>query len=517
MAVLDELTRLGFIDIRPLEKLAYTNGVTYEFKKGRYFTCHKQNDIESTIYNSKLKKLGRTRNNEVELRIKDSAPTRSFDTAPSGRTMRRAESDVIKGCQLFNAVKIRAALIAADAKINITENCGIRPVFNFTAPSSEVSHYEIEMKKMRDRLIADNKITIEKLPVMWKMVKYVDGGLGGGGNQWTPNHYEILKNYEIRNIDGEIRHKDTKRINRSNTLSCTINGKKIQVGISRHRAYMYTFMTKERREHQTVIDHIDGDETNNVPWNYRWASVDENNLAKHAEMTERVVPDQETLLALHGHPADPKVWNGWTFCSNMWISRPDTTPQFIKLANSKKYPRIGVTLKDANGQTKLHRIKCHRIVAYVHRAFIPISELASIKLESVGKSSTYFQSYTSTYFQYAEELVKYGLIIMHTDDDKSNYNLNNLKIGTHSENNQDRHENPKTTSRKRIDVIDIATHKRIKTFDSQIETAKWFGVTKPAISYAVCINRTRTLETYQKTKNKTTDATYYVIDAAADM
>ena len=52
--------------------------------------------------------------------------------------------------------------------------------------------------------------------------------------------------------------------------------------IDKHRAYMSTFKPHERRTHQDFIDHIDGDDSNNVPWNYRWVSIAENMLAKHA-------------------------------------------------------------------------------------------------------------------------------------------------------------------------------------------------------------------------------------------
>ncbi len=123
MTILDELKELGYSDVRPkssciLEKLVYTDGITYEFPKNTYFACHKETDTESTIFNSKLKKLGSEGSDRVELRIKN-----AISRDPNEWSARLAKSKTTNVYENFNTKKIRAALIAHDAGISITEYC----------------------------------------------------------------------------------------------------------------------------------------------------------------------------------------------------------------------------------------------------------------------------------------------------------------------------------------------------------------------------------------------------------
>jgi hypothetical protein len=103
---------------------------------------------------------------------------------------------------------------------------------------------------------------------------------------------------------------------------------------------------------------------------------------------------------------------------------------------------------------------------------------------------------------------------MHGDNDKSNYSFENLKIGTRSENGKACHDNPETSGRKRVDLIDPTTHKRIRTFDSYTQAAEWLGRSQSTISSAVRFNRTLEIGSYRVTKHKSTGAKYYVVDAA---
>ena len=509
MAIIDELKRLGYSDVRPLEKLVYTDGVTYDFPPGTYFACLKESDTESSIFNSKPKKLGFVNNDQVKLRIKN---VTSHD--PSKWNMRLAKTKhqkkTISVCYQFNTKKMLAALRAYDAGINITEFCGIVPVFKYDPPSSCVSHYEVEMKEMRDRLVAANKIQIENLEEAWLPIEHPNGGRRGRKNQWTAAQHDIVARYEMRNTDGAIRHKRTKNIIGPNTtLGGMVDKKRISVRIERHRAYAYTFMHKQRRG-QDCVDHIDGYHTNNAPWNLRWMSVADNQLAKHSATTERVVPDTEVLLKTHGAPSDPKMWHGWTFHSNMWITRVDKS-EFVAYSAQGTYPVIQPNLKNETGEIEKHNIYCHLIVAYLHH--IPTSDRASDHLESVGKSRDHFQTFDCTYFEYTRELKSCGLVILHDDNNKANYSLRNLKIGTPSENQKARNDNPETTGRKRVDIVDPTTHKRIRTCDSQIEAAEWLGFPPKTISNTVRINRTRDVGSFRVTKRKSTGAKYYVVDA----
>ena len=507
MTILDELRKRGYLDVRPLEKLVYTDGKTYEFPQGMYFACHKETDTETTVFNSEPKKLGYEGRDCVELRIKNAA---SHD--PSEWSTRLAKSKTTNVCQEFNTKKMLAALRAYDAGIQITEFCGIVPVFKYDPPSSFVSHYEIEMKEMRDRLISANKIQIENLPEIWLTIKYSNGGRRGRKHKWTAAHHELLSRYEMRNTDGAIRHGKTKKILGPNTstLCGMVGSTTVTVRIERHRAYAHTFMEHSRRRGQDCVDHIDGDHSNNKPWNLRWVSDAENNLAKHTARTEYVIPDMVALHETHGAPSDPKMWHGWTFHSNKWITRPDKS-EFVAYSTEGTYPKIGANLKNASGDIEIHKIKCHLIVAYLYR--IPTSDRASTHLESLGKSRDHFHTFDGTYFEYAQELKLCGLVALHGDDNKSNYSFENLKIGTPSENAEARHDNPKTTLRKRVDIIDKTTHKRIRTCDSRTKAAEWLERPRTTISSDLRINRTREVGSYRVTTHKSTGVKYYVVDA----
>ena len=501
MTILDELKRLGYSDVRPLEKLVYTDGKTYEFPQGMYFACYKESDTD--VFNSKPKKLGGEVHDIVTLMIRNAT---SHD--PNEWSARRQKSKTTNVYQFFNTKRIRAALRACDAGINITEFCGIVPVFKNLSPCSYVSHYEIEMKDMRDRLAACNKIDIDNLSVPWLTIEYPDGEK----KQLTAAQHKVVAGYEMRKTDAAIRNKETKNTLGPNTsiLWGVVDGKRIMVNIERHRAYMWTFMKHKKREHQNIVDHIDGNHSNNAPWNLRWVSTAENCLVKHTERIEYVVPDIKVLHETHGAPSNPMEWHGWTIHSNKWITRPDKSKFVARSTTGTYYPRIGTSIKNEHGDTEFHHIQCHQIVAYLHR--IPTSERASTYLESLGKCRDHFQTFDGTYFEFAKELKLCNLVIMHADNDKSNYSFENLTIGTKSENADARHDNPETTLRKRVDLIDTTTHKRQK-FDSVTQAAEWLKRHQTTISDVVRINRTREAGSYRATTHKLTGAKYYVVDA----
>ena len=81
---------------------------------------------------------------------------------------------------------------------------------------------------------------------------------------------------------GDIRNNVTGEIldRKCNTLSGVVYGNVISFEIQRDKMYMTTFMMHKKRAHQTMINHIDGDPSNNDPWNLRWMSKKENDLAK---------------------------------------------------------------------------------------------------------------------------------------------------------------------------------------------------------------------------------------------
>ena len=511
-----ELRLRGYICVQPLTKIMYTNGVTYYFKKGQYFTCYDENDPEwkSVIFNSDLKKLGYMYSDKVNLRIEKATATISSSCAdPSVWCVETAKSNTVNMFTQLNMIKVRAALDAAGSGIEVAEYCGVVPVFKDPAPSSEISCWAVETKKMRDIFIASNEAEIKSFVEKWELMKYLD----------TNGKLIALDKYEMRNTDGAIRRVDDIKKRHVEgvvpLLRVTIEGKTTPKSFERHRVYMSTFKMHERRTHQDFVDHIDGDDSYNVPWNYRWVSRVENELAKHSKMARRVVPDIDALTAMYGEPSDPVVWNGWTFHRNMWIIRPNEPyeKRFVKrIVSGGDYPSIKVALKDIKGvPMKSRHILCHMIVAYLDRANLPISKGTRKYMKSADLSKSYFATSPMTDLEFADALKKCGLVIMHSDDDKSNYSFDNLEIGTISENQLGRQDNPATTLRKRVKIIDVVSKKCIWIFGSHNEAAAFLGVTKPAVSNSTRFNGTREMATYRKTTSKKTGMKYYVVDAAA--
>ena len=510
--IIAELEARGHKGVRALSKIAYTNGVTYILYKGQYFACYDENDPEwkLVIFNSNLKKLGCTGKDCLRLRIEEAISTvSSTRPEPSAWCVRQAEIDTKNRYAQFNTIKLRAAMDAADSEIEVAEFCGIVPVFKYNnniVPSSEISRWVVETKKMRDALLEANETEIKSVPERWMPLLYIKGIHKGTGKLTDAQRKIILSNYEIRNTDGAIRHIRTKRLTTGDaiTLSATEKGTKIQMGVKKHRAYMSTFKPHERRTHQDVIDHIDGNDSHNVPWNYRWMSTAENCLAKHSGRAHRTDPDIEKLTAKYGEPSDAVEWNnGWTFHSNMWIFYPDKKTKDIKrIGAGREYPSIYMTLKDdTTGTMKLQTIKCHMIVAYVFRAGIQITAGALKKLASAGLSESYFKDFTSSYFGFADTLAKCGLVIKHSDNDKSNYRVSNLEIGTHSDNQLDRNENLATTRRKRVKIIDIDSGTS-QIVGSHTEAANRTKVPLPTVSDAARFNGPRKISEYKITTSK---------------
>ena len=539
-SVIDKLKSFGNNEIIPLpDKFPYTDGLTYSFGTGKYFACHNETDPGTTLFNSHGKKLGRTGNDRVDLVIKGCTATSSESTEASEWCVRRATKYAARGLQHFNTLKVWAALYAISKGVRITENCGIFPFFKYEIPLKddvnydtewkktwEIVRYAIEMKVDRDKIVAAKEIETKSLTVKLDTVVYEATESEKNDDGLTDAQRKIIAgNYTIRNIDGEIRNKQSGCIITTNAQmlrGTDIDGEPIQMGVQRHRAYMCTFKMHERRIHQTQVDHIDGNSSNNVPWNYRWVSRIENMLAKHAEMKERVVRDEAELLALYNEPSDPVEWKegGMTLHSNMWISRPNV-PRFVKIAEGDEYPMIGVTIADSDGTMRSRQIRVHMAITFIFIARMPISEGALANLQLAGESSSYFSkkyiSSSSSFSEFADDLKKFKLHIMHADNEKSNYRVENLRIGTPSENGIDRHNNPKTTLRTRVNLFEVSADDVVSKepipFESHTKAAAHLEVTRQSVSGAVRFNRTCDANKRMKTTHKTTGVKYHVVDA----
>ena len=544
-SVITKLKSFGNNERIPLpDTFPYTDGITYIFGTGKYFSCRNEIDPGTTIFNSHGKKLGWTGKDQVNLTIKGCIATSSESTEASEWCVRRATKYVAKGTQVFNTLKLWAALIAISEGVCITENCGIFPIFKNEIPSkddvnydtswnqtSEIKRYAIEMKVDRDKIIKAKELRIKSLAKEVKTVVYVPTEIDKKVDKLTDAQRKIIAdNYTIQNTDGEICNKKSGCVLTSKKpllRGIDTDGTPIKMTIQRNRAYMYTFEDHERRIHQTEVDHIDGNNSNNVPWNYRWVSSTENKLVQHAELKETVVQDDAELLAIYKEPSDPKVWNegGMTLHSNMWISRPNE-PRFVKIAEDDTYPLIGVTIADSDGTMRQRKIYVHMAITYkfIERIDITDGALANIKslsnLELVEEAEKYFSttyiSPTSSFSEFSDDLKKFKLHILHGDNDKSNYRVENLRIGTPSENAIDRQNNLKTTDRICVNLFEVSADDVVSKepipFESYTKAAAYLEVTQVAVSNTVRFNRTCGVEKRRKITHKTTGVKYHVIE-----
>ena len=119
------------------------------------------------------------------------------------------------------------------------------------------------------------RITVSKAPGQSSHLDPESHMCLGDAFQRVSQMHSMSKTGAIRNnVTGEVL--DPK----CNTLTGTVNGNMISFDIQRDIMYMSTFMMHKKRAHQTMINHIDGDPSNHAPWNLRWMSKEENELAK---------------------------------------------------------------------------------------------------------------------------------------------------------------------------------------------------------------------------------------------
>lgn len=514
--ILEKLHLLGYAYVCELVVFAYTNGVTYTFKKGTYFVCRV---LEGTgpifIYNAKLKKLG-NHDGDACLYFKEAMPTNPNET--DTMIIQCARKHTKTGHQTFNLFKVQALVDAFIAGTKIHEICGISPVFVHDAPSKsgDILHYAIEMKIDRDVVTETNRLRIGPCKDEWKILECDNGGRGKRERTWSDAQHSILAMFQIRKFDGAIRNKYSGKIlcgaSRLTLCGGMIDNKRIMITILRHRAYACTWMIDERRDGQNHVDHIDGDNTNNNPSNLRWAHESDNQLAKHSGMSDQVNRTATEILGTVRDMTGAKVWNTWTVYPNDTGVKDPSGTYYIPRTRPKRYPKIAPTLRETpTNKLKEHSIYCHRLKAFVFR--IKTSELACTHLvESMRLDPSHFDSYGATYFEYVAELTRCKLHIMHLDGNKSNHQVKNLMIGTHSENGIARHADPATTGMKRVHVLDTKTGATIE-FASQKECAAWFGMNRAGISDTVRINRTRDVSMYQKTTHKKLGIKYFIVDA----
>ena len=350
----------------------------------------------------------------------------------------------------FGKLRLYHAVTNPLPDAEIERASGLRAVaYNFEP--NDPRRYAYETAADRDQLLEANKLA---LPDIWKPVAYT-------------NHSTDFSNYEIHGKTGHIRRisedplKPNKIRRPTSEGRVTLYGSRSGDGSSKatavflHVAYMWTFKAAERRPDQTEVDHIRG-HLDNSPQNLRWASRTENCLyifTPQIKQAKRHIAPETMDLSKLKQFMQTNIW-----CGYVLLKPEDPAIYVIFNTHSKTYQGIGefgVTARMPYPRTligaKTYAVHC--VVAFTEGII--------------------------TY----DDMSSRGVVVMHLDNDKTNFIPSNLARGSPSTNNYARHENPLTTGRKRVRTV-MECGKTIE-FDSRTAAANAVGGYSQNISQAI--------------------------------
>ena len=384
-----------------------------------------------------------------------------------GKTLAANDSEVKLACAngiktRFGRLRLYHAVLNPLPNAEIERASGFRAVA-YTYEASDPRRYAYETAAHRTQLMQANA---RALPNEWKPLVY------------TNKSTKFSKKYEIHGITGHIRRISKNPLKSYKILNLNSNGRVNLYGtggggsnrtmISPHIAYLWTFKSeeRERRRDQTEVDHINGDHGDNRPQNLRWASRTENCLYKFKQQAK----------PFDGHPA-PKTMDlskltqfldTDILCGNARLDRADSKSIYVIYnKRTNKYRGSGVGDFSVTAEDPYPRININGKFYYVHCLVAYMSGIISYdELESMGTNE---------------------LVVMHLNDNKEDFNPENLARGTSSENQLARHDNPQTTSRKRVRAIEMleSGEECITEYESQTAAARAVNGKHQSISQAI--------------------------------
>ena len=329
---------------------------------------------------------------------------------------------------------------------------GLRAVsYNFEP--NDPRRYAYETAADRDQLLAANELA---LPDIWKPVAYTD-------NSTDFSNYEIhgktghirrisedpLKQYKIRRPTSE----DRVRLNGPRSSG----GGSETTNVRLHVAYMWTFKAVERRPDQTEVDHIRG-HLDNSPQNLRWASPTENCLYIFTPRVNRSrshrAPETMDLSELKQF-MQTDIWCGYVYL------KPDD-PALYVIFNTRTKTYKGIGDFGVTARKPYPMIKIGAKLYTVHRVVAAAEGII-------------------TY----DDMSARDVVVMHLDNDKTNFRPSNLARGSPSTNSIARHENPATTLRKRVRAVTECGGEPIAEYDSRKAAANAVGGSCSTISRAI--------------------------------
>jgi len=313
----------------------------------------------------------------------------TMDVRRAGRILARTTPWVVKiGHCGFDVRRLRLA-VQCPLPVHIEQESGLRR--NRAFPLVDARAYEYETPDDRACAANDARWFSTTPGKPWMTVRYPDRD-----RDFLPLTFS---SYEMNRVTGHVRRVTTSAsvaiaVSRSNTMSMhlEIDGK--QKMLSWHVAYMYTFRLECRHADQTEVNRIDGDATNNNVTNFRWASSSEGKLYQWRRMEPR-----HARVPFTGDPSTLREFKGWRFSSDGIVVNPQGNVRTFKVHHTAPYPRVRV-------QGTWYCV--HRIVAHLYLG-LTLRELT--------------------------DPVTIDRVVMHwPQDDTTNFRVDNLRVGTQSEN-----------------------------------------------------------------------------------
>lgn len=329
----------------------------------------------------------------------------------NGKTMASKKSIKLTHHGILSGFGTRRLYLTVTRPIPVDiEACsGIR-VIDHLLPETDAQRYDWETPSDRDELRRARQARLDALATdIWKPVQY---------------HEDTFDKYEISFKTGAIRITETKA-NITEGAGTHASRYSICIGktikhICSYRAYMCTFESKSRLPHQDQVDHINGDHMDNLPCNLRWVSQSENIMYKFKTNAR-----MEKGASYTGDLRHLKRFRD----SNWYFGVVDGDYAVVDRKRMRRVSDFRSTLREPYTRIRIrdHFYLIHRVVALVEGII----------------SQEQFDNPRGN-----------DAVVMHLDDDKTNFRPENLRLGTYSENGFCTQSNPLTTTRKRVRQLD---------------------------------------------------------------
>ena len=252
------------------------------------------------------------------------------------------------------------------------------------------------------------------------------------------------------------------------------------IGVKLARLMLSTFVGKPPSPKHTA-DHINGDKVNDMLPNLRWAT-------KTEQCLNRTIPKAKKNASLIVHNGREQTAKEWAFEMNksnnsiIGYARKDGDWSFKVFLNLEG--EIWKQVKDSNTSMGNWEISNKGRVAFVSKHFRNV--MTSDQLSCIGGGYPSIgikgvQNYThvlafKTFFPEEWANKRDDQFVLHADDDKKNFYIDNLRLGTIHENSREAHDNGchdgKSSQRMSCvatSVIDGTEQK----FESKREAVRW--------------------------------------------